>query len=214
MLILSSITTILASATLIASYVYAHDYGKASFYENNVNSPYDVYNAYRGDLDYTCYIEGNLRETLIPLCGNSNLVKNQLPNSTIANWWTWLIYVNCIIWLFLSLGKKYYDSATGRSRRILTGLYSKHTWIQNFMTWLARERNARHAWILASVIPWFLCFASQFYLFSAYFRHEVISSEWGFGQIIAITVWIPSVVEYLYIQWSKFSTLSLYYRLF
>ena len=49
-----------------------------------------------------------------------------------------------------------------------------------------------------------LCFAIQFYLLSVYWRHSFISPEWSFGQIMVVNVWVPAIVEYVYIEYSKF----------
>ena len=37
-----------------------------------------------------------------------------------------------------------------------------------------------------------------------FFEHSVIFSEWSFGQVIAVAIWLPSVVEYVYLEWSRF----------
>ena len=74
----------------------------------------------------------------------------------------------------------------------------------SFIQRLIKECKTYGAWIIVSAIPWSLCVAGQFYLFSAYLEHSVISYEWSFGQIIAVTIWLPSLVEYIYIEWSRF----------
>lgn len=40
------------------------------------------------------------------------------------------------------------------------------------------------------------------------FRHSLISYRWSFGQIISVAVWVPSIIEYVYILYSN-STLPL-----
>ena len=47
---------------------------------------------------------------------------------------------------------------------------------------------------------WLACFAVQFSLFSSFYRNGFISSRWSFGQIIAVTVWVPSLVEFAYMN--------------
>lgn len=50
------------------------------------------------------------------------------------------------------------------------------------------------------LLLWGLCFAYHFYLYSLFTRSALVSGQWSFGQIIAVTVWIPSIVELLYIE--------------
>ena len=48
-------------------------------------------------------------------------------------------------------------------------------------------------------ISWSMAFGYQFYAYSLYFRHSEIDPTWSFGQIVAITVWIPAIAEYTYL---------------
>ena len=105
LLILSLITTMLSTATLIASYYYTRTYGEWN--SNNLLDEWDIFNAYGGGL--SCTLNGTIEKTVLPLCGNSKLVNNFLPTGIIANGWTWAVWANCIIWLFLCLGIKCYD---------------------------------------------------------------------------------------------------------
>lgn len=48
------------------------------------------------------------------------------------------------------------------------------------------------------------CFAYQFYLFSTNLALDIINLEdWGFGQVVAITIWIPPLLEYVHHQISE-----------
>ena len=50
-------------------------------------------------------------------------------------------------------------------------------------------------------------FAFQFYLFSTDVPLEMINlHKWGFGQIAAVTVWLPPVIEYMPLQLSVSSS--------
>ena len=40
-----------------------------------------------------------------------------------------------------------------------------------------------------------MCFGYHFYLYS-YFPFSEVDNSWGFAQVVAITVWVPSLVEY------------------
>ena len=53
---------------------------------------------------------------------------------------------------------------------------------------------------LAFLMTWLSCFTYLFYLYAYFKRHRFVSSNWDFGQIVAITVWAPSIVELLYME--------------
>lgn len=195
---LSLITSTLATATLSASYYYAARFSDT--YANNM-----AYDFSAGRLRGTCDLTHpetvvSLSQIVVPLCGNSNLVNNEMSKEIISNWWTWLVWTNCVVWSFFCLGKKCYDTvALNPYRRLLQDRLQRY----RFTRFLSRHHNDYKVWIVIAVIPWSLCFASQFWLFAAYFQHSVISFEWSFGQIIAITVWLPCIIEYVYIEFRK-----------
>lgn len=217
---LSFITTILASATLIASYNYTQKWGNDQYYLNNINEFYRNATTYNSNSTAICNIQTTVGETLIPLCGNSDLVNNALPTGLVANWWTWVacmprpyyfalgalltcpeyVGVNCIIWLFVCIGRKAYDiDRLGKFRQSIRALGTKIPWTKT----IGDERHVHITWIVIACIPWCLCFTAQFYLFAAFFKHNLIDYKWSFGQIIALSIWVPSVVEYIYIEYSK-----------
>ena len=206
LLILSLITMLLATATLASSYIYARDYGiPYDLYASNMKIPYlyndDKYNNVN-TTSTTCNIRGSVGDSILPLCGSSNLGYNAIGSSTVANHWMWAIWANCIVWLIFCMAKHWYDSE-GRQRmsdrQSIGAILANRTWIRA----LRKELCTYRVWVLLSVVTWSLCFGCQLYLFSAYFNHAVISKSWTFGQIISVTVWVPSVVEYIYIEYSK-----------
>lgn len=167
LLILSLISTILATVTLISSYYYDTKYAKPdSDYQNNLDFGFDLNNGYGGN--QSCDLSGLIGSTILDLCGNSNLLNNSLPSRIVASGWTWAIYANCVLWLSMCLGIK----------------CMRVPWIE----YIVQKRDTYKVWTLISIIPWLLCFSGQFYLFAAYYNHAVISSQWSFGQIIAVTV--------------------------
>ena len=204
LLILSLITTLLATATLIASYYYTHVYGKPfEQYQNNLADPFDDDNAYGGGVSCTLpfTLEETLEGTIFPLCGNTKLANNLLPTGLIDNGWMWAVWANCIIWLFLGFGIKCYNLKMFARRREKSLQFGTNLPVIRYL--IKRSRTCT-TWIIVSAIPWSLCIAGQFYLFSAFLEHSVISYEWSFGQIIAVTIWLPCLVEYVYIEWSRF----------
>ena len=200
LLILSWIAVLLASATLITCYHLMHKYGNdRAAYDNNLGYLWDTDNNY-GALN-SCNLNNTyLGDTVTPLCGNDDLYGNTLSEGIVANWWSWLVWANCIVWMLFCLAKKCYKTKRLSIIRHKTRAFVGRTaWI----SFLRSEGRAHKIWILIFLIPWLLCFASQFYVFGAYFEHRVISYQWSFGQIIAIFVWVPCIVEYIYIEISE-----------
>ena len=206
LLALSFVTMALATATFISSYVYSQDYGiPYDVYSSNMNNPYlyndNKYNSMNAT-STTCTIRGSVGHTLNPLCGSWNLGNNAIGASVYNNHWMWIVWAFCMMWLAICAiehwSNKTSDSKT-RSRSLVS-MSARHSWIAR----LSELSGTFRTWALFSCISWSLCFGCQFYLFSIYFSHSVISQQWSFGQIIAVTVWVPSVVEYVYTEYSTY----------
>lgn len=194
LLVLSWMAVILATVTLLTAYQIAHRTGGG-------DGIYDDKSGYTFAIDASPLTlndsaSRNLSEIVFPLCGNSNLLSNTLPPGLIDNWWTILIWINCVTWMLFCLWKKCFDTKyLSGFRQRMDKLVKKHHWIDFIIT----ESRKFRAWIFLSILPWSLCFGWQFYLLYSYFKHNLISYEWSFGQIIAGFVWVPSVVEFIYI---------------
>ena len=191
-IILSSVTFPLATATLASSYVFVHRYGK----------PDDFYGSVGGENvdDTECPLNGDISGILYPLCGSSQLNHNALSSSTVSNVWIWLVWLNCMIWTILCLVKKIIDTPRKMPANERSAMrFITMTRVNPLYSGLSKNRTGMIVFLITAG----LCFGAQFALFSVYLRHSFISSAWTFGQIIAVTVWIPSLVEYLYIEYSK-----------
>ena len=197
---------------LTCAYVYAHDYGiPYDVYSSNMNNPYSYndneYN-YMISTSTTCNIRGSVGHTLYPLCGSWGLGNNAIGSSIFTDYWLWLVWLNCMLWLPVCMLEHWYkgERSCGQSRSwSLGGVIAKHPWIER----AAKESDACRTWIGVSCVTWSLCFSCQLYPFSIYFSHSVISQLWSFGQIIAVTVWVPSMVQYVYIEYSMFDLFNL-----
>ena len=194
LLILSSITTILATATLASSYAFNH--GNSDYFDSTSDSSStgQFYYPLSNDLKSDYWIDSS---SVLALCGSSKLKTNDIGTAANASSWIWVVWGNCIAWLLYCLSKKLCEDEWWLQK--IRPIYNRYTWMRS----LRRVRTYQQLWVVASVSIWALCFGAQFYLFSLYFRHSVISPKWSFGQIIAITVWVPSLFEYVYIEHSK-----------
>lgn len=189
-LLLSFIPLCLSTATLAAAHVFVHNFGEPLDFYGSVADDDWIRSGSNYPGDSYCNINGKVGESLFAPCGSSRLNNNALQPSTVSNTWIWLVWLNCIV--CACIGKKLMESRHWRS--------AFHRLVKKPVFKLPSSSSL---WIILFVITSGLCFASQFSLFSVFLRHDFISSEWSFGQIIAVTVWVPSVVEFLYIEYSR-----------
>lgn len=202
LLTLSLVTIMLATTTLAASFVYVHDYGKPNrLYGTNMGIPYlynnDKYNG-MSTVAAACDVKGSVGRSVYPLCGSWGLENNYVGVGIVANHCVWAIWANCVVWLSFCMGKHWYDSGS-KIGSSLRSILTRVRWSQDLYKELCKCR----IWTPLSLTTWSLCLGAQFYLFSVYFEHSIISRQWSFGQIIAVTVWVPFAVEYIYIEYSK-----------
>ena len=195
-IILSTITVLLATATMGSA--------AATFlFENNVNgSPWEPNVNDTSIITPSCTIYAS-SGFVPPLCGHSKskLSKNFLPSGdTISNHWIWAVWANCIVWLLYCITEK----LLGLKRYIpfLARTAARFRRSQ-FVVSLRGAYRKYQLWALVYVVPWSLCFAAQIILFAVFVEHYFIPYDWTLGQIIAVVVWVPSVIEYIYIAFRK-----------
>ena len=195
LIILSLITTVLASATLVLFY------SSIDFLIAPVRGPIAP--------PWQCTIHVSIPDYLSPICGSSSLHESYFSGTAVTNYWVWIVWVNSVAWLLFCIGKKAWASQRLRSYTGRWGLSfgSCSTIIRTKcrLPWLIF--GSRHSYHIRTGLfagIWSLTFASQFYLFTVYFHHALISPRWTLGQVIAVTVWVPAIVEYVYIECSKF----------
>ena len=141
-----------------------------------------------------CPLACKVSEIVYPICGTSSLAENYLPGPEIAKNVTWSPWACCCLAYVLMT----FDDRIWRSIRLFLGTERLQK--------LLRSR-IYSCWRLISQIfvPIVACsvFIFQILLFYIYLRHDLFSQEWTFGQIIAVTVWAPSIIEFLYIELGK-----------
>lgn len=123
---------------------------------------------------------------LYPLCGISltdvphrfRLSSLLNVNNSIGT----LVITNCWLWFAFCLVSKTVGHQVRRSIRKLLLLVGPFIFVTS----------------------WKLCMIWLFYQFALFFQDSYISPTWSFGQIIAVTIWAPCVVEYIDIEISKF----------
>ena len=140
-------------------------------------------------------------EILRLLCGDSKLNKNFVPSGdTISNHWFWAVWANCTIWLLYGITEKLLRLKRCIPFRARTAARFRRS---RFLVSLREAYRKYPLWVLVYAVPWSLCFAAQIILFTGFIEHYFISTTWTLGQIIAVAVWVPSVIENIYIAFSE-----------
>ena len=75
--------------------------------------------------------------------------------------------------------------------------------IHNAIVYLTWSKAASWIWSVFFFLSWGLAFTYQYILFSVSSLSKSVSMDWSFGQIIAILVWVPIPVEYIYLLISE-----------
>lgn len=135
----------------------------------------------------------------VVICGSKSSNLENVPNRRDIRFAIiWLIYTYCIAWALWCLLMQVFKSSREESvsTRVLAGL--KILCLGRLESG-AKNKLAAYGYAI-SLVVWGLCFVYHFYLYSLFTRSNLVSGQWSFGQIIAVTVWIPSIVELLYIE--------------
>lgn len=122
--------------------------------------------------------------------------------------WTW----STLVLLYL-LGHHILHTDTVQKRTVVPRLQKRVTlWATSALSgskifgnrWSLRLPKSYSIFWLSTLV-FLACLGYQLYLLVMIVVLQVIDfSNWGFGQIIAILVWLPPVVEYVYLQSSKY----------
>ena len=126
-------------------------------------------------------------------------------------WWNWAILAVCLFWLIHTAWKMDTSTLTLFSRRWIPGysylakggpIFDK---IGSPFAGLWRELRIFYVFF---PISWAIAFGYQYAGFALFFQHSEIFNSWSFGQIVAVTIWVPCIAEFIYLRWRKCSKLS------
>lgn len=134
-------------------------------------------------------------QTRIPpinaLCGRPYLDSTPL-SSPLFFWGVWASWAFSSFWMWRSILPR---SLTRKTKHLLCnrGL---------FLTMLSSPSiQLTRLWMQRALFSgiWTFCFVFQLYFLAVYAQRSLISRYWTFSQIIAVTVWAPSLIEFAYI---------------
>ena len=180
-IILTAVTLSLSSASLAAAW--------RSWKFNNI-----------GDQLSSIYQSG-LNPSIVGLCGSLASNLNSLPPRPFDFRVVFMIYMFSLISFLVCI-------TTHARPNLLGASYDFITHIQQFQLLFRNNRlktlcYAKKAFQLSYFLLWMSCFAYLFYLYSIFYRNNLVSTDWSFGQIIAVSVWANSVIEFIYLDHSK-----------
>ena len=144
-------------------------------------------------------------EVLNKLCGTSKIGLNQLPQASDADiYLSWMVFLNCFVWMAGCIMKHIHNRANNVEQSRLDN--SLPNYMSRWAHFLSRGWEPSQIQISGAVfVTWGPCTAYVFYLYGTVIRKNIISTSWEFGQIIAVTSLVPFLVEFIYIQYSKFN---------
>lgn len=155
------------------------------------------------DADRVMIPQYELRKSI---CGSQGAHLNVLQRDFAKDGFIWSIYVYCVILFLMCVLKHLLQNPLplAMNRRI-----SSTKWSIKFLDMIQGRLQGRTSRAILATVGsmllaiWLLIFAYLFYLYAYLKGNRFISTEWNFGQIVAIGVWIPSIMEFLYIERGK-----------
>ena len=136
------------------------------------------------------------------ICGSYRLRLNYYHGATFVNFpVAWTIYSFSAMCFLVHICRRH-------NRQLICPLLNEHS--NHPSRWRPRSCSEctvlRKIWDIAASILWIASFIYMFYLYVAFNDNNFVSKEWTFGQIVSITVWVPSIVELLYMEKCKSSS--------
>ena len=62
---------------------------------------------------------------------------------------------------------------------------------------------ARYGAVTYLASLWLVCFGYQYDLYGLFYRHDLVSTKWSFGQVVSVSVWASTIVAFLSKIWSE-----------
>ena len=152
------------------------------------------------------------------LCGNcgghtaKDLVTAWCPPNTptpyfgsfraAKGWWNWGIWLICLFWLVYTVSQMDLSKFSTFSQRWLPNprlLQRPGRLFRRIGSSLAAVWRKYRIFYMLFPFSWATAFGYQYGGFVLFFLHSEIVNSWSFGQIVAITVWVPCVAEFIYL---------------
>ena len=142
-----------------------------------------------------------LADLLDSWCGRSIPHATAIDLSIVTGGWNWVLWTNCLVWFLYCVLCKWLEQPSNLSQAPRMGRL--RTFAADFRAMgnrLSSTLAFTLIWRCVFLVTWLICFGYQFYLYSLFFTASLVSTDWTLGQIVAITVWVPSLAEYVYLE--------------
>ena len=140
------------------------------------------------------------------LCGTLSFKLNSIQYQHFHIRLIWAIYSYCVLWCLWCVFKF-----------LREGPMKGHGGLHFYHSRTLGIRLSPTTWKLLHALSWIVCvtlwglsFAYTFYVYSIFWRNKFIPRSWALGQIISILVWAPTIVDFVYTQYSKIPALILF----
>lgn len=132
-------------------------------------------------------------------CGSNNLFSNSGYNPTALNKIIWVMWAHSLLWLIYCVSKKLRTS----SDRFLPGATKLASICQPRFAWSDRLPMSGLGNRLSQglfAITWSLSLGYQLWLYAVILHGSITNFTWSFGQILAVLVWAPCLVEFINLE--------------
>lgn len=136
-------------------------------------------------------------------CGSRSLFSDSGHNPTTINNVIWVMWAHSLLWLVYCVSKK-----LRTSDRFLPGTTIFKSVFQPRFAWGDRLPKSRIGNQLSQgvfVVAWLLSLGYQLWLYAVILRGSITNYTWSFGQILAILIWAPCLVEFINLEISQCS---------
>ena len=139
--------------------------------------------------------------------GTSFLKSNWPGHNVVLSGWNWVLWVNCFVWTLYCVIK--HTVKTNKSERVKRLFRRISVWWHRSQrrSYFTKGTGASWIWFSLFFSTWSISLGYQLYLYSLYFISDEVANNWSFGQIVGVLIWLPCMVEYVYLAISE------YYRL-
>lgn len=134
-------------------------------------------------------------------CGSRDLFSDSGHSPTAINKVIWVMWAHSLLWLIYCVSKK-----LRTSDRFLPGTTIFKSVFQPQFAWHDRLPIGRFGNQLSQglfVIAWSLSIGYQLWLYAVILRGSITNYTWSFGQLLAILIWAPCLVEFINLEISQ-----------
>lgn len=139
-------------------------------------------------------------------CGSGFSMSTPIGIRTAMSGWNYMMWMITLLWALycvikqsLTAEKPQKNVSHSLSARFTSRSRSLIAFCDQWIKAGVGEKGKDSIFWTLFFISWSMAFGYQFYAYSLFFRHSEIDTTWSFGQIVAVTAWIPAIAEYIHL---------------